>query len=194
MTGTETVFNIPCREGSLDVVVRGDSSFADADVNQDSPLLVSPPKVFIHCTCGALHSPTAEGDLSERLSAIIPTAGVIDDNAMSSGLLKRAPVANDYSFHPNVPPRTTSSPIKSNGTSKKAHPNGSAPELHYHEHFHYVDDDDYEGYTSDLNERVVSAAAGNERKKNKSLSKTLNGVKNGSSTDNNGVKVTFVSS
>ena len=180
MASTETMFNIPCREGSLDVIVKGDSSFADVDPTHDSSVLVSPPKVFIHCTCGALHSPPGNGENTARLTS-------------ADGLLKNAPQADDLSFHPNFSPRTTSSPIKptSSQNAKKTPTNSSAPELHYHQHYHYVDDDDYEGYTSDLNEHIV--AAGNEKKRNKLLSKSLNGMKNGSSNDNNGFKVTFVS-
>ena len=183
MASTETMFNIPCREGSLDVIVKGDSSFADVDSTHDSSVLVSPPKVFIHCTCGALHSPPGNGENTARLTSTVS----------ADGLLKKAPQADDLSFHPNISPRTTSSPIKptSGNTKKTPTTNSSAPELHYHEHYHYVDDDDYEGYTSDLNEHVV--ASGNEKKRNKLLSKSLNGMKNGSSNDNNGFKVTFVS-
>ena len=181
MTTTETVFNIPCREGSLDVIVKGDSSFAG--ITQDSPLQLSPPKVFIHCTCGALHSPADDVDGEPAEIALAVETSNIDSNSY----FPTKTYVDDYSFQPNLKPQSTSSPIKPASLSVKK----KSPELHYHEHYHYVDDDDYEGYTSDLNEHVAKYG-GNEKQRNKLLSKT--GVSHISSPRaSNGVKVSFVS-
>ena len=180
MATTETIFNIPCREGSLDVIVKGDSSITD--LTQDSPLLVSPPKVFIHCTCGALHSPSVDGGTDSQNGTSTYDAPTTKDPA---SLLKAVTAFDDYSFHPDIIPRSTSSPIKPVSTSTKK----SVPERHYHEHYHYIDDDDYEGYTSDLNERVAKF----DVKRNKILSKSVEVTKVIPSDNNNGVKVSFVS-
>ena len=158
MTTTETVFNVPCREGSLDIIVKGDSSF---DLN-DSPLLVSPPKVFIHCTCGALHSPGVE-----------PKTDTPTDQDVQSRLLKTVSDLADFTLPQHVVPCSTSSPIKPvSGSTKK---NSLSPELHFHEHYHYLDEDDNDGYTSDLEH--VAKSAKNEKQRNKILSKTLTGSK-----------------